>query len=228
MSSIVFLASILILLISPVCFSQDPMPVLRAGWQRTVQRAPKTGTGAQGPAREVTSDNKYFQRKAREARTDMSVDPLEGTVDARSAAMDRAVQESRAPQIDDIAGYSYVAEVRNDSGKTVEVIYWEYRFAEIARPTNLVRRQFLCGTKLKNGEKRSLSAFTLLGPSDSIAVESLAKSKEKLFDEEVIVNRIEFSDGSILQREDWKFASVKAGVERATSTPWEPGICRAL
>src|SRR5687768_7167002 len=221
-------ASVLVLLISPYCFSQDPMPVLRAGWERTTQRAPKTQTAAGGPAREVTADNKYFQRKAREGRTDMSVDPTEGSIDARSAAMDRAVQESRAPKLDDITGYSYVAEVRNDSGKKVEIIYWEYRFAEIARPANVVRRQFLCGVKLKNGEKRSLAAFSTLGPSDTIDLESLAKTTGKLFNEEVYVNRIEFSDGSILQRADWKYADVKAAVERATSTPWGEEICRGL
>lgn len=204
------------------------MPVVRAGWQRTVQRAPKPEITAQGPVKEVTSDTKYFQRKAREERTDITIDPTESTITARSAAMDRAVQESRAPQLDDIRGYSYVAEVRNDSGKTAEIVYWEYRFAEIAQPANVVRRQFLCGAKLKNGEKRALSAFSLLGPSDTITLESLAKSTNKLFNEEVLVNRIEFSDGSILQRQDWKYADVKAGVQRATSTPWGKATCRVL
>jgi len=222
-----FQSWILILLASSFGFAQDPMPVLRAGWQRTVQPAAKADDNYQGPAREVTADNKYFQRKAREGRTDITVDPTETTMDARSAAMDRAVRESRAPKADDVAGYAYVAEVRNDSGKTVEVIYWEYRFAETASPSNVVRRQFLCGRKLKNGEKLSLSAFSLHGPSNTITLESLAKT-DKLFNEEVIVNRIEFSDGSILQRPDWKYADVKSGVERATSSPWGKEICRPL
>lgn len=224
----VFKSSILLLFISPFCFSQDPMPVLRAGWQRTVQKAPRPQITAGGPAREVTADTKYFQRKAREQRTDITVDPAEATITARSQAMDRAVQESRLPQADDIRGYSYAAEVRNDSGKTAEVVFWEYRFAEIAHPANVARRQFLCGGTLKNGEKRSLSVFSLLGPSDTITLESLGKSAGKLFDEEVYVNRIEFSDGSILQRDDWKYADVKEGVKRATSTPWGKETCRAL
>jgi hypothetical protein len=225
----VFLRSVtLALLLSPFCYGQDPMPVLRAGWKRTVHQAPRADNTVQRPARELNANNKYFQRKAREARTDIRGDPDEGTIDARSEALDRAVQESRTAKADDIAGYSYAAEVRNDSGKTVEIVYWEYRFAEIARPTNITRRQFLCGAKFKSGEKRSLSAFSLLGPSDALTLESLAKSAERLFNEEVLVNRIEFSDGSILQRPDWKFAEVKEGVKRATSTPWGREVCRAL
>lgn len=225
---ILFRAWILILFVSPFCFSQDPMPVLRAGWQPTVQRAQRPEVAAGGPVKEVTADAKYFQRKAREARTDVGIDPTETTITARSAAIDRAVQESRTPQPDDAHGYSYVAEVRNDSGKTAEVIFWEYRFAEIAHPSNIVRRQFLCGLTLKTGEKRALSAFSLLAPSETISVASLAKPADKLFNEEVYVNRIEFSDGSILQRPDWKYAEVKASVQRATSTPWGKDSCRPL
>jgi hypothetical protein len=84
---------------------------------------------------------------------------------------------------------------------------------------------------MKNGERKSLAIFSLLGPSDVIDVESLAKSREKnekLFNEEVIVNRIELADGNILQRPTWKFSDVKEGVARATSTPWGREICRAL
>jgi hypothetical protein len=142
--------------------------------------------------------------------------------------MDKAIRESRTPKADDLNGYRYVAEVRNDTGKAIAVIFWEYVFTEIARPANTVRRQFLCGIKLKDGDKRELSAFSLLGPSDAIDAESLAKSTGKLFDERVLVNRIELADGSVLQRHNWKYADVKAAVERATSTPWGIETCRAL
>ena len=226
--SVLFRTGFLVLLISPFCFSQDPMPILRASWQRSVQKAPKPEITAGGPVREVTADTKYFQRKARDERTDITIDPTETTVTARSQAMDKAVEESRAPQPDDLRGYSYLAEVRNDSGKTAEVVFWEYRFAEVSSPKNVVKRQFLCGVKLKNGEKRTLSVFSLLGPSDTISLESLGKAAGKLFTEEIYVNRIEFSDGSILQRDDWKYADVKEGVKRATSKPFGKEICRAL
>ena len=224
----VFTSWIFVLLITPFCFSQDPLPVLRSTWQRAIQPAPKIESSRHEPVRAVTNDNKYFQRKAREQRTDITVDPNEMTIDGRSAALEKVVEESRAPKLEDAKGFSYTAEVRNDSGKTVSVIYWEYFFAETGRPANVTRRQFLCGVKLKNGEKRELSVFSLLGPTDTIAFENLDKTADKLFTEEVFVNRIEFSDGSILQRADWKFSDVKASVERATSTPWGKETCRSL
>lgn len=224
----IFRTSILVLLFSSFSYSQEPVPVLAARWERTTLRAPKPNIAPSGPAKPIQPENKYFQRKAREQRTDNPMDPYEASIDGRSAALDKAVQESRAPQADDLNGYTYVAEVRNDTGLTINVIFWEYRFTEVARASNVVRRQFLCGAKLKDGDTVELSAFSLLGPSDAINVGSLAKSADERFKEEVLVNRIEFSNGQILQRDNWKLADVKAGVERATSTPWKNETCRAL
>jgi|SRR5829696_7702734 len=225
---IILKISIFVLLISSTCFSQEPIAILKASWQRTVQRVAKPDVTRAGPVKALNADDKYFTRKAREARTDRPEDPYESSIEGRSAAIDKAVQESRTPKADDIAGYYYAAEMRNDTGKTVQIIFWEFQFTEIARPTNVIRRQFLCAMKLKNGAKKELSVFSLLGPSDSIDVQSLAKSKEKLFNEEVFVNRIELADGAVLQRADWKYADVKEAVKRATSTPWEAESCRAL
>lgn len=228
MMELLLKTSILILVISSCCFSQEPVPILSTRWFRTVKPAPKPSITAGGPVKPVNPDEKNFQRKAREQRTDNPIDPYDASIDGRSAAIDKAVRQSRAPQPDDVSGYTYVADARNDSGQTVEVIFWEIQFTEIARPTNVVRRQFLCGVKVKNGERKELSAFSLLGPSDVLDVESLKKSTEKLFEEKAQVNRIELSDGKVLQRNNWKYSDVKAAVDRATSTPWGNEICRVL
>ena len=142
--------------------------------------------------------------------------------------MERAVQESRTPKADDLTGYHYAAEVRNDTGRTVEVIYWEYRFTEIARPANVVSRQFLCGAKVKKGAKGDLTAFSMLAPSDTIDAASLAAANTKLFTEHVQINRVEFSDGQILQRNGWNYKDVQDAVKRVTSTPWGRETCRVL
>lgn len=218
-----------ILLLSSFCFSQnDPVTVVSSGWQRVVLQPVTIQSGTTTPARAVTAENKYFRRKAREQQSPGAIDPNEMTLDGRSAALDRAVQEARTPKIDQAQGYSYSATIRNDSGQKVDVIYWEYRFSEIANPGNTARRQFLCAAGMKSGDQKQLTAFSLIGPSDVIDVDSLAKANEKLFTEEVVINRLELSDGSILQRHGWKFADVKKAVERATSTPWGTETCRML
>ena len=219
---------LLIILTSSYSFAQDPVTILGSRWYRTNKPAPKTEIQPTVPARPVNVDDKYFQRKAREARTDNPRDPYEDSIEGRSAAMERSVAQSRAPQPDDVMGYTYVAEVRNDTGQPVHIIFWEYQFTEIAHPQNVVRRQFLCGVKIKDAEKKALSVFSTLGPSDVLTVESLAKPDQKLFEERVQINRIELSDGNVLQRDNWKYSDVKKDVDRATSTPWGNEICRAL
>jgi hypothetical protein len=67
-----------------------------------------------------------------------------------------------------------------------------------------------------------------LGPSDVISADSLTNSSGRLFDEKVLINRIEYSDGAILHRRDWKMDEVKAGIKKATSTPWGREVCRPL
>ncbi|MEP6788407.1 MAG: hypothetical protein ABJB40_08250, partial [Acidobacteriota bacterium] len=103
-----------------------------------------------------------------------------------------------------------------------------YRFTELANPSNVVRRQFLCSANIKPGDSKDLSVFSTLGPSDVISAESLAKATERLFDEKIIVNRIEFSDGAMIERRDWKYEDVRKAVERATSTHWGKEVCRGL
>jgi hypothetical protein len=221
-------ASILALLFSSFVFSQEPVPIISARWERAVRQAPKVNVQPVGPVVPVMAETKNFSRNARQQRTDNPMDPNEASIEGRSLALDKAVRESRTPQPDDIAGYLYSIEMRNDTGLPVSVIFWEYRFTEIAQPNNVVRRQFLCGVNLKDGEKKEFSVFSTFGPSDVIDAESLSKTKTKLFNESVQVNRIELNDGRILQRNDWKYQDVKDAVQRVTSTPWGTDRCRAL
>lgn len=224
-----FYSSILVILLSPICYSQAPVTVVSSGWERARKAAKKSDDQPVGPARAMTEDNKLFRRTAREAQTTGVIDPNQNTIDGRSAALEKAVNESRSRKAEDVEGYTYRAVVKNDSPKNVTVIYWEYRFKEIANPSNEVRRQFLCAVNVKPGDKKELPVFSTLGPSDVIGADSLASSTgEKIFDEKVLVNRIEFSDGSLVQRGNWKFEDVQKAVERITSTPWGTEICRGF
>jgi hypothetical protein len=220
--------SLLLLVMVPASFSQDPISITKARWQRVTIPAPKPEIVPVGPGTPVMPETKNFQRNARAQRTDNPMDPNDASIEGRSRAMDKAVRESRAPQPDDVSGYLYTADIKNETGSTVVVIFWEYRFTEIAQPSNVVRRQFLCAMKMKHGQKKEVSAFSLLGPSDVIGVESLSKPSTRLFNEEVQLNRMEFEDGQVFQRNGWKYAEVEAAVKRETSKPWGLDTCRVL
>lgn len=219
---------ILVLLIAPYCFAQDPVTILDFSWQRARLAARKVSNDDVTPARAMTPDDKYFQRTIRENQSKSTVDPRENTIDGRRDALEKIVQESRTAKPGDTNGYTYLANIKNDSPKTVTVVFWEYRFTELANPANVVRRQFLCSANLKPGDKKGLVIFSTLGPSDVIDAESLAKATDKLFDEKVVVNRIEYSDGTLRQRGNWKYDDFQKAIGRATSTPWGKEVCRGF
>jgi hypothetical protein len=43
-----------------------------------------------------------------------------------------------------------------------------------------------------------------------------------------VINRVEYADGSILQRKGWNFAEMKSSIERAIKTPWGAEMCRGI
>jgi hypothetical protein len=222
-----------VLVFVPAVFGQDaaddsPLPVLEFKWQRDRREPPARDTSPAAPVRAMTSDDKNFRRKALEQRPPGAIDSNEMTTDGRSAALEKAVQESRTARPKRVDGYTYNAKVKNLYTETAEVVFWEYRFTELANPSNVVKRQFVCAVKIKPDESRDLNAFLLGGPSDVISADSLAGAKEKLFDEKVLIHRIEYANGAVMQRKDWNYAELKPAIDRAVSTPWGKEICRGL
>ena len=202
--------------------------VLDHRWERVRVSGQKIDGNTASPMRALTSSDKYYQRAARENQPKGVPDPAEYTTDGRSSALEKNVQEARSAKTDDVNGFRYVANIRNNSDRKVDVLFWEYRFTEFANTRNVIRRQFLCSAKMKPGEKLELSALSILGPSDTISTESLKGSATKLFDEKIFLNRIEFTDGAVLQRRDWKIAEVEASVKKAVAAPWGKEVCKML
>jgi len=209
--------------------NQDSLvSVIDHKWERIRIAGEKISTGDVPPVRAVIPENKQRQRAARETMPQGAVVPNEYTTDGRSAALEKNVQEARSVKTADLNGFRYSAHIRNMGDRKIEIVFWEYRFRELANAENFVRRQFLCSVKIKPGEKAEVFANSTLGPSELISAESLTDSSGRLFDEKVIINRIEYSDGAVLQRQEWKMKEIESALKKATSTPWGREVCRAL
>jgi hypothetical protein len=209
--------------------NQDSLvAVIDQKWERVRIAGEKFSNEGVPPVRAVIPENKQRQRAARENMPQGAVDPNEYTIDGRSAALEKNVRDARSVKTEDLNGFRYSAHVRNMSDRKIEIIFWEFQFKEIANSANFVRRQFLCSVKIKPGDKAEVFAYSTLGPSEVISTESLVDNTGKLFDEKVLINRIEYSDGAILQRRDWKMEEIRAEIKKATSTPWAREVCRPL
>lgn len=207
--------------------NEDASPVLVTSFKWVRDRKPieNAFSALTTPAPAMIAANKNFEKQKRINALPGERDPNADTLDGRSAEIDRIVQESRQAQ--PVDGFTYLVKVQNGSGKLIQTIFWEYQFRETASPANVTRRQFLCSARINADKGKDLQAFSLSGPSDVVNVKSLAKASADQFTEGVVINRVEYSDGSFWQRRDWNVNDLKL-IPKARSETRNMPSCRGL
>ena len=197
-------------------------------WSRARRTVENSEAGGTPPARAMIPQNRNFARNARVNDPQGARDPNADTLDGRSAAMEKSVAESRMPKTAPMDGFAYRIKVQNVSEKIVEAVFWEYQFRDPANPDLVARRQFLCVVNIGAGKGKELEGFSLSGPSDVVDVKTLANNSANPFKENVLINRVEYTDGSSAQRKTWNMAEVKGSYDRVLREQWLPGMCKSL
>jgi len=108
--------------------------------------------------------------------------------------------------------YIMKMEVKNVGPNTVKNIVWEFQPAAQTADTEL--RQYICTVKAKPKESK---AFELMTPSSPLKVVS-ADKKDR--DGKVVINRIEYADGSVWKRKGWSIL-----IPKEVSDPIGNGNC---
>lgn len=211
---------------SEISYTDNSVTIVSCKWSQVRRIPKKEEVPNMAPPPEMTAGNKNGARIAR-INNPQIPDPNEQTIDGRSAAIEKIVQESRIANPKPIDGFLYETRVRNGATKQIEIIFWEYQFIDQMN-TVVARHQFLCGVKIKANKEKDLSVFSLLRPSDVVNATTAGDRSPAAYHERVLINRIEYSDGSISQRRAWNFAEIKLSYKRAIETPWEGEMCRGL
>ena len=226
MKILLLLSLLLSLFISFQSNEGSPLEVTSFKWSRARRTVQTPEVEGNAPQREMIPQNRNFARNARINDPPGSRDPNADTIDGRSAALEKSVAESRAPKPEPVDGYAYRIKVQNPSKKVVEAVFWEYRFHDSANPDQVARRQFLCAVNIAAGKGKELEGFSRFGPSDVVNVNTLNSGTP--FKEEVLINRVEYTDGSMTQRKAWNLAEVKGSYDRVMRESWLPGQCKGL
>ena len=221
------------LLLMPGPRAQDPVtseemiPVVVTSFRCARDRKPieNAVSVSSPPAPAMIAANKNFEKQKRVNDPAGVRDPNADTLDGRSAELDRIVNQSREPQ--PVDGFTYSVKVQNGSSKLIQRIFWEYQFKEAAQPANVTRRQFLCSARINPEKGKDLQAFSLSGPSNVVDVKSLSKDSAKQFLEGVLINRVEFADGTFWQRQGWDINDLKLTAKARLETRNLP-TCRGL
>lgn len=90
--------------------------------------------------------------------------------------------------------YSLRLEVKNVGQNTTKSIVWEF---QPTVQTAVEARQYICKMKAKPNENK---VFELMSPSPPVKVVSADK---KALEGKVVINRIEYADGSVWKRKGW-------------------------
>ena len=207
--------------------AEESAPVVVTSFKWVKDRKPIENAVAvtSSPAPAMIAANRNFEKQRRINDPAGVRDPNADTLDGRGAELDRIVQESR--QAPPVEGFTYLVKVQNGSGKLIQTIFWEYQFKESANPANVTRRQFLCSARINPEKGKDLQVFSLAGPSDVVNVKSLAKGSADQFQEAVVINRVEYADGSFWQRKDWNVNDLKL-IPKARSETRNLPMCRSL
>jgi hypothetical protein len=203
----------------------NPVIVVSHKWFRDRQEVAQNSVVV-GPAPAMIPANKKYERNRRAVTSPGERDPNLDTVDGRSAIMEKAVQDSRAPK--PVDGFAYRARIHNASAKVIETIFWEYQFQEANDPATVSRRQFLCAVSIRPDKDKELQAFSTSGPSSVVSVVALSRKSANTANEKVVINRVEYTDGTMWQRTGWNFGEIRLGLARVVATPWGSEMCRGL
>jgi hypothetical protein len=125
--------------------------------------------------------------------------------------------------------FVYKVKVQNMSMKTTKALFWEYQIIESASPENVTRREFFCATQIKSNDGKDLEVYSGAPPAAKvISAKTLGGESRKPFVEKVIINRIEYSDGSSWQRTDWSFPTPEAATLSTAKRDIHEPVCRGL
>ena len=96
--------------------------------------------------------------------------------------------------------YFYRLDVRNAGAKVMKSFAWAYQPDETPDPFD---RQFFCVVKAKPNESKGLELFSPLAPSRIVDAAKAGDKSEKNAKAKVVINKIEYVDGSAWQRPGW-------------------------
>jgi hypothetical protein len=111
--------------------------------------------------------------------------------------------DKRATNSSDQHGNTYhlLLEFKNTGTNVVRSLVWEFR--PTATPADYAPIQYLCALRVKPNEKKTLDLWTPYAP---VKVISANVGPDGLKEGEVIINKIEYLNGSVWKRRDWRYS----------------------
>lgn len=99
-----------------------------------------------------------------------------------------------------VDNYQLRLEVKNTGANVVKGLVWEFR--PTAGPADYQPKRYLCALQVKPKDKKVLEVWTPYAPVKVISAEERSDARK---DGEVIINQIEYVDGSVWKKPGWNY-----------------------
>lgn len=93
--------------------------------------------------------------------------------------------------------YVYEVKVRNNGAKGIRKLTWDYVFFEQGTETELGRRRFISRVNLSAGGTTNVVVRAAAPPTRTVAAGSAGKKPRDQYAEKIIIQRVEYADGSV-------------------------------
>jgi hypothetical protein len=198
MKTSALLALLIICSWSPNALAQDggsSIVVVKFSWDKERIR-PRPSVAQLASQDELIQQSRREQQlaAARNASNRPAEAKLETQISNHQSATVKA-QQTELPR----DGYRYKVTLRNDGVRTIKSIDWDYLFLDPITQQEFARHQFTSDETIKPGKSKEVSVLYLTPPLKTLDVRLLRKKEAAALTEQVVVARIQFSDGSVWQ-----------------------------
>jgi hypothetical protein len=174
----------------------SPLVVIKFSWEKErIRPRPSTATLASQDELIQQSRREQQLQAARNAQQKGASSRLETQMGNHQDAKVKA-QQTELPR----DGYRYKVSLRNEGLKTIKSIDWDYYFVDPVTNQELARHQFTSDETIKPGKSKDISVLYLKAPVKTLDARSLGKKETAALTAQVVIVRLQFSDGSVWQR----------------------------
>ncbi len=198
MKTSTLVALLIICTASPASLAQEASSitvVVKFSWDKERIR-PRPSMASLASQDELVQQSRREQQLA--AARNTSNKPLENKLETQISNHQNAVAKAQQTELPR-DGYKYKVTLRNDGLKTIKSVDWDYLFLDPITQQELARHQFTSDETIKPGKSKEVSVLYLVPPVKTIDVRSLRKKEPASITEQVVVTRVQYSDGSVWQ-----------------------------
>ncbi len=172
--------------------------VLKSSWSKeriNWERDPFSGPNESFDEMRVRVRNDKRMMDAKRGGSQIEMNKVE-----REARADAAIFEGMKQKGPPRYVFLYKVTVKNSSAKTIKAIDWDYVFFRNDTQSEAGRLEFTSAEKIGSGKTKELDVMARQAPAKTVSVYALDKTERQGLDGQVVIVRLEYTDGSVWQR----------------------------